>query len=415
MGAKKNYQLLFVPSGSLEIPELPGLEQDIYPNFETVNIRFSLIIPTYNEVGNIEKLVKILSDILEQRLSKQYELLIIDDDSPDRTWKIAQELIPDYPCLRVMRRQGEKGLSTAVIRGWQVARGEVLGVIDGDLQHPPEILLKLISAIDQGADLAVASRHVEDGGVSEWSIVRRVLSRGAQILGLIILPEVMNRVSDPMSGYFMVRRSAIAGKKLNPLGYKILIEVLGRGRIGQIAEVGYIFQERETGESKVTWKQYQEYLHHLWRLRLSIGLPGLIGKRFNFPISRFIRFIIVGFSGLFVDMGLLYLLYHMIGLGLTRSAIVAGELGILNNFCWNDLWTFDDIAKSQRQGRKVLKRLLKFNIICLMGLMIKIVLLNIFFNGWQMNAYLANFIAIMMVTIWNFWINLKLNWRVTQK
>jgi dolichol-phosphate mannosyltransferase len=377
-------------------------------------IHLSLIVPTYNESGNIEKIVQILSNILDKALPNDYELIIVDDDSPDRTWELARVLMSDYPHLRVMRRQAERGLSTAVIRGWQAARGEILGVIDGDLQHPPDVLLKLLEAIDRGADLAIASRHVEEGGVSDWSIVRRFLSRGAQMLGLVILPRAISRVSDPMSGYFMVRRSAIAGKLMNPIGYKILIEVLGRGDIGRIAEAGYIFQEREEGESKVTWKQYKEYIHHLMRLRLSTGRLGRIRQRVDFPIGRFIRFILVGFSGLAIDMGSLYLLYDVLGLGLTRSAIFASELGIINNFLWNDLWTFRDLSKHQRQRRKILKRLAKFNIICLMGLILKILLLNALFNGLHLNAYLANFLAIVSVTIWNFWINLKLSWRVTE-
>ena len=106
------------------------------------------------------------------------------------------------------------------------------------------------------------SRHAEGGGVSEWSALRRALSRGAQFLGLCVLPTVVGRVSDPMSGYFMVRRSAIADTELSPLGYKILIEVIGRGRIARIAEVPYVFVERAAGESKVTSKLYVEYLRH---------------------------------------------------------------------------------------------------------------------------------------------------------
>ncbi len=136
----------------------------------------------------------------------------------------------------------------------------------GDLQHPPEVLLKLLEAIAQGADLAVASRHVEGGGTSDWQWHRRFLSRGAQFLGLMILPSVVSRVSDPMSGYFLVRREAIAQQSMNPLGYKILIEVLGRCQINRITEVGYVFQERQEGSSKVTWRQYLEYLMHLVRL-----------------------------------------------------------------------------------------------------------------------------------------------------
>jgi dolichol-phosphate mannosyltransferase len=139
-----------------------------------------------------------------------------------------------------MRREHERGLSTAVIRGWQAARGEVLAVIDADLQHPPEVTVKLCAEMDRGADLAVASRHIEGGGVSDWSALRRVLSRAAQLVGLVILPEVVGRVSDPMSGYFMLRRAAVQGVELSPLGYKILIEVIGRGPCRWIGEVPYI-------------------------------------------------------------------------------------------------------------------------------------------------------------------------------
>jgi dolichol-phosphate mannosyltransferase len=410
--------LLPASSGYLQVSHLPlsvGATDYFSQSVQTTEpIHFSLIVPTYNESGNINKIVQILSNILDKALPNDYELIIVDDDSPDRTWDLARVLMADYPHLRVMRRQTERGLSTAVIRGWQASRGEILGVIDGDLQHPPDVLLKLLAEIDRGADLAVASRHVEEGGVSDWSIVRRVLSRGAQMLGLVILPGAISRVSDPMSGYFMVRRSAIAGKRMDPIGYKILIEVLGRGDIEQIAEAGYIFQEREEGKSKVTWKQYKEYLHHLIRLRFSTGRLGRIRRRVDFPIGRFIRFMLVGLSGLAVDMGALYLLFDVLGVGLTRSAILAAELGIINNFAWNDLWTFGDVSKHQRQRRKVLKRLAKFNIICLMGLILKILLLNILFNGLHLNAYLANFLAIIAVSIWNFWINLKLSWRVTE-
>ena len=418
MRATPNESLLSAPSGDFQVCGLPfgsrDVDSDSWTSRQSVPIHLSLIVPTYNESGNIEKIICILSRILDEALPNNYELIIVDDDSPDRTWEIAQSLVSEYPHLLVMRREAERGLSTAVIRGWQAAEGEVLGVIDGDLQHPPEILLKLLTAIDQGADLAVASRHIDEGGVSDWSIVRRFLSRGAQILGLIILPKAISRVSDPMSGYFMVRRSAIAGKLMNPLGYKILIEVLGRGDIEQIAEAGYVFQEREQGESKVTWKQYQEYIHHLLRLRFSTGRLGRIRQRVDFPIGRFIRFIIVGFSGLAIDMGILYLLYDVLGLGLTRSAIFAAELAIINNFFWNDLWTFGDLSKHQRQWRKVLKRLAKFNVICLMGLILKVLLLNALFNGLHLSAYLANFLAIIAITIWNFWINLRLSWRVTE-
>ena len=404
--------LVPVPSGSLRISDFPPATLGI----GSTATRLSLVIPTYNEAKNIHNVIRILSGLLDATIPGNYELIVVDDNSPDRTWELAQALILEYPQLRVMRRQHERGLSSAVIRGWQVARGQVLGVIDGDLQHPPHVLLQLLSAIDAGADLAVASRHVEGGGVSSWSVVRRFLSRGAQVVGLVLLPGVLGRVFDPMSGYFMVRRTCIAGPVLKPLGYKILIEVLARGDVPQIAEVGYVFQERHQGESKVTSKQYVEYLHHLVRLRLDSGRLGRFTQRIGFPIGRFIRFGLVGLSGVFVDMTLLYLLSDPTTLGwpLTRSKIVAAEIAIVNNFLWNDRWTFADIASEQREWRQRLKRFLKFNIICLAGLLLNVVVLNLVFNFLNLNRYVANLIAIAFATIWNFWVNLKLSWRVTQ-
>ena len=389
--------LLPNPSGSLLIPAQPtGI------NLSQKLPRFSLIIPTYNESQNIQEIVGILSEILDRAIPGDYELIVVDDDSPDRTWELACELIPDYPQLQVIRRETERGLSTAVIRGWQAAQGEILGVIDADLQHPPEILLQLWGEIEKGAELAVASRNVEGGGVSEWSIVRRFLSRGAQLLGLAILPEVIGRLSDPMSGFFMVRRSAIANRLLSPVGYKILIEVAARGQIRWIAETGYVFRERVAGASKVTWKQYIEYLQHLITLRFSL-----------WPVARFLRFGIVGFSGVFVDLGVFYLLRTVMEIGLTRSAIFSSEIAIINNFLWNDLWTFGDVSSKQTGNRKRLRRFLKFNLVCLAGVIVNVSIVNLLFNIVHINEYLAKLMAIAMTTFLNFWLNSKLSWRVT--
>jgi dolichol-phosphate mannosyltransferase len=367
-------------------------------------IRLSLVVPTYNEAKNVREMVRRLTDLLDAPFGAAYEIIVVDDDSRDRTWEVAQGLLAEYPRLRVMRREKERGLSTAVIRGWQAARGEVLAVIDADLQHPPEVTLDLWREVEKGADMAVASRHVEGGGVSDWSVLRRILSRGAQLLGLMVLPSVVGRVSDPMSGYFMIRRSAIEGAPLSPLGYKILIEVLGRGKIRWIGEVPYVFRERIEGESKVTWKLYVDYLRHLLRLRLSL-----------LPVSRFLRFAAVGSTGVLVDMGLLYLLSDpaMLGWGLTRSKLVAAEFAIVNNFIWNDLWTFGDLARDQRRFGQRMKRFAKFQAVCLTGLVLNTVLLNLQFNLLGVNRYLANAIAIGIVTAWNFWLNMKLSWRVT--
>lgn len=398
------------PEGPLQILPLVGADEH-GPAPKALTL--SVAIPTYNEGKNIGPLIQRLTTLLDGALPHDYELIVVDDDSSDLTWQQALALTATYPQLRVIRRQGDRGLSSAVIRGWQGARGQILGVIDADLQHPSEVLIDLLGAIQQGADLAVGSRHVEGGGVSEWSLARRVLSRGAQTVGLLLLPQVVGRVSDPMSGYFMVRRSAIAGPLLNPKGYKILLEVLGRGGIDTIAEVGYVFQERQEGASKVTWRQYIDYIHHLLRLRLG-GRLGQLQQRF--PMQRFVRFGLVGLSGVVVDMVVLYLLHSTLGLPLTRSKIFAAEIAILNNFIWNDAWTFADVSMLQKGWSARLKRLLKFNLVCLAGLVLNVLLLNLLYNlvFGQRWAYLANLMAIAIVTFWNFWLNLKLSWRVTQ-
>ncbi len=403
--------LLSVPSGELRIPRLPSRV-----GVTNQSVMFSLVIPTYLEAGNIDKIVRTLTSLLDESIPGDYELIIVDDNSPDGTWETALSMTWEFPQLQVMRRENERGLSSAVIRGWQNSRGRILGVIDGDLQHPPHILLQLLNAIESASDLAVASRHVEGGGVSRWSFIRRLLSRGAQLLGLLILPRVTGRVSDPMSGYFMVRRSCIEDTTFNPIGYKILLEVLGRGKIDEIAEVGYVFCERQDGESKVSWKHYLDYIRHLLRLRFSSEKVEQLSQQSGFPIGKFIRFGLVGLSGVFVDMTILYLLSdsNTLALPLTRSKIIAGEIAIFNNFLWNDAWTFADVAMQQKGLKQRLKRFFKFNLICLAGLAINVLVLNLVFNFVISNRYIANLIAIAVATVWNFWVNLKLSWRVTQ-
>ena len=386
-----------VPEGALVIGSMP-------PGDGTPKL-LSVVVPTFNEAPNIATLVRRLARLLDDAFGKHYEIIVVDDNSPDRTWELALALAVEFPCLRVMRREHEHGLSSAVIRGWQAARGEVLCVIDADLQHPPEVALELYRVMARGADMAVASRNLEGGGVSDWSMARRVVSRTAQLIGLVILPGVVGRVSDPMSGYFMIRRSAIEGVELHPLGYKILIEVLARGRFPWIGEVPYVFIERVHGGSKATARVYVEYLRHLLRLRLS-----------TLPVNRFLRFAAVGLSGVVVDMSLLFLLSDpsMLGWGLTRSKLIAAEMAIVNNFLWNDAWTFRDLAAHQRGARQRLHRFGKFQLICLAGVILNTILLNIQFNWLGMNRYLANAVAIAAVTGWNFWLNLKLSWRVAE-
>jgi dolichol-phosphate mannosyltransferase len=154
-----------------------------------------------------------------------------------------------------------------VVRGWQAARGDLLGVIDADLQHPPEVIAKLIAAMRNGADLAVGSREVDGGGTSDWSFLRLLISRGSRALGKMLLPGVLSLVSDPMTGFFVVRRTAIQDVVLAPCGYKILVELLVRSRFKNIVEVGYVFRSRQRGESKASLMVFVDYVQHLLRLR----------------------------------------------------------------------------------------------------------------------------------------------------
>jgi dolichol-phosphate mannosyltransferase len=378
----------------------------IAPMDGDTGVDLSLVLPTYNEAKNIAAIIEQLIPVLDDIGHLQYEIIVVDDDSPDRTWEKALTLAEKYPQVRVIRRQGERGLSTAVIRGWQAAQGRFLGVMDADLQHPPEVAANVAKEMIRGADLAIASRHVEGGGVSDWSLVRRIISRGAQMIGFMLLPEVIGRISDPMSGFFMIRRTAIVGRKLSPLGYKILVEVLGRGEVGWISEVPYTFRERVEGASKLTNRIYFEYFQHLLRLRL-----------FLLHQSKFVRFCVVGCTGVIIDMSLLYVFSDpkMLHWGLTRSKILAAEAALLNNFIWNDLWTFGAVSRHQNTMGQRIKRFLKFNAICSLGIFFNVVILNIEFNWLHMDRYIANLVAIGLVTLWNYKSNKEFSWRVTAK
>jgi dolichol-phosphate mannosyltransferase len=226
----------------------------------------SLVIPTLNEAENIAEFLGEVRRTLDEALPGRYEIVVVDDDSPDRTWEAAARLTVGFPELRVVRRRGENGLARAVIRGWQVARGDVLGTINADFQHPPPTLAAMIARLD-GADLVVATRHGDGGSLGDWGFTRRVTSWGAAAIGRLALPEVFSRLSDPLSGCYLVRRAAIEGVELAPLGYKSLMEVMVRGSIGSVHECGYEMHRRSRGKSKVHALHPLQYIRHVLRLR----------------------------------------------------------------------------------------------------------------------------------------------------
>ena len=226
----------------------------------------SLVIPTYNEQPSIVPLIQRTTALLEKSLT-EFEIIVVDDDSPDGTWQAVQELVQQNGRLKVIRRLDEKDLTTAVVTGWKAARGNLLGVMDGDLQHPPEVLPVLLKSIlNSQADIVIASRNVEGGGVSEWRPARKLIAFGARFITVLVLPRVVQSVRDPMSGYFLMKRAVIESVALRPIGYKILLEVLARGKYQTITEVPYLFDERKNGKSKLGPKQCLDFLIHIWRL-----------------------------------------------------------------------------------------------------------------------------------------------------
>ena len=233
---------------------------------EASSPELSLIAPTYKESENVPILA---SRVHEALRGVRYELIVVDDNSPDGTAQIAEGLSKQYP-IRVLCRKDERGLATAVVAGFGLAHGQVLGVIDADLQHPPEEIPRLLQAIRDGADVSIGSRYVPGGGVEGWTFSRRVMSRGAGMFSRIFLRSARH-VKDPMSGFFLLRKEAIDGVELKPIGYKILLEVIARGKVNKVTEVPYVFKERERGKSKLNMREQKTYLQHVFRLASDEG------------------------------------------------------------------------------------------------------------------------------------------------
>ncbi|MFH1787896.1 MAG: polyprenol monophosphomannose synthase [Candidatus Altiarchaeota archaeon] len=217
----------------------------------------SVIVPTFNERDNLGLLVEELSRVC---VGLDFEVVVADDDSPDGTGELADELAKKFPVV-ALHRKVDKGLSPAVIDGFARASGEVFVVMDADLSHPPELVPRLVEKVSEGFDVVYASRHVEGGGLSDWPFHRRLISRAASFLA-----RGLTKSTDPMSGFFAVKRSVIEGVSLNPVGFKIGLEILVKGKYRKYGEVGFVFRDRAAGESKLDSRVYVDYVRHLLRL-----------------------------------------------------------------------------------------------------------------------------------------------------
>jgi dolichol-phosphate mannosyltransferase len=248
----------------------------------------TVVVPTYNERDNMAPLIARLGAALAGVSAR----VLVVDDSDDGTADVVRALAPGaaLPVGVLHRPRGERtgGLGGAVLAGLRAADTGYVVVIDGDLQHPPEVVPELLRrAVEARADVVVASRYTPGGsGEGLAGLRRRLVSQGATALAKVAFPLRLRGCSDPMSGFFLVRRAALDPDLLRPDGFKILLEILGRHRRLRLAEVPFTFGERHAGDSKARLSQGLVYLRHLARLRVAAGL------------ARFGAFLLVGASGL---------------------------------------------------------------------------------------------------------------------
>jgi len=246
------------PSSLVPAPEFPNrsfsnsLEEiaDINHSYSLhCLLMLSLIIPTYNEA---ESLPVLLPRIATALTGMPHEIIIVDDDSPDGTWRKAEELQTSFPSLRVIRRRGERGLSSAVVEGFKAARGEILAVMDADGQHDASLLKKLVETVQVRRGVAVASRYIAGGSTGQWNRRRTLLSRvGTKVTTLLCRLSVR----DPMSGFFAIDRSLFEriAPQFHPRGFKILFDLLMRLPRGTpVTEIPYTFAPRAVGTSKLS-------------------------------------------------------------------------------------------------------------------------------------------------------------------
>lgn len=230
----------------------------------------ALVIPTLREAENLPGLLLRVREALD-RLGLQYEVLVVDDDSRDGTAEIVTAIAEEDARVRLLVRKGQTGLSGAVLHGWQHTDAEMLGAMDADMQHPPELLPDLVDAIASGCDLAIGSRYTSGGALGRWNPARRFLSNVAVWMTAPIQRPGL-RASDPMSGYFFVRRECLEGIAFQQEGFKLLLDILVRARIRSLKEVPFRFGRRSRGVSKANLKVARDFaclLARLYRARFS--------------------------------------------------------------------------------------------------------------------------------------------------
>ncbi len=375
--------------------------------------QISIIIPTYNESKNILQVLKSIAENLPKRILT--EAIIVDDNSPDGTGKIVEDYINTVKkianyTIDVIHRKAKSGLSSAILKGIQHAKGDTIIVMDSDFSHPPKIIPRLLDALKKyQCDIVVASRYVKGGNVSGWPLKRKLLSKVAT---LVAKKGLGVRITDPMSGFFAFRRQIIKGLKFDAIGYKMLLEILVKTKGVSVKEIPYTFTDRKFGSSKVTITTALEYARSVRKLYRYGKSERRKEKR---PSVRFLskaaRFYTVGASGL----GINYFMSLLFSSGITDVWYLhANVIGIIasmtSNFILNKYWTFEDKDFSTK---KTLKQYGKFVIFSALGAVIQLGIVFSLVENSQIIYPIALILAVITAAFSNFILNKK--WTFKEK
>jgi glycosyltransferase involved in cell wall biosynthesis len=340
----------------------------------------SIVVPTKNERGNILRLIERLEAVLP---TVAMEIIFVDASS-DGTAEAVEEAAGHSKREIVALRQASNrrigGLGGAVVQGVRAARAPWVCVMDADLQHPPELITALLEQAEaRDLDLVVASRYCEPGERSGFGWARAMASHSSTTVARLLFPQRLREVTDPMSGFFLVRRDAIAVDDLRPRGFKILLEILVRHPGLRVAEVWFSFGQRHAGQSKATIREGLRYLSLLARL-------------------RFARFGVVGITGLVVNTLVLALLTDVAGLFYLVSAVIATQASTLWNFCFTELWVFSD--RDHKRGRA--NRMALFFLMNNTALALRGPLLVLLTSGLGIHYVVSNVISLVGLTLVRF-------------
>lgn len=330
-------------------------------------------------------------------------MIIVDDDSPDRTWEVAQHMTEQYPQLRVIRRVGRRGLSSAVIEGFLSAKGSVLAVADADLQHDLSVLPALAHAVENNRGMAVGSRYIEGGSVGQWDERRHAMSRLATRMAVTLCRV---KISDPMSGFFAIDRELFQKtfRSLNPKGFKILLDVLMHVPSStRVTEVPFTFGVRQKGESKLSRRVQIEFLEYLYEASIGRYVP-----------LTFLQYIVVGSFGVVVNLAAYFavsrLFFHESAaniVGFPVPLLMGIEAAIIFNFLLNNSWTF---SRAKLRGGDAVIGFFKFNVVCAFGALANYaVTLHLYGQGFAEFSSIA--VGAFVGMMWNYTMSKMLTWR----